>query len=264
VLNEFENSELQQVGDENQNELLDILDETLLNTYGQLNIEDSLEVDNKAANLSKELTELKKLILQNKINEAKNKFEQLLALEPENETLKDMAMEIYGLEGEDQSLSDNKIYAEVFNKEEKDSFRKVVNNIKRSIEQTVSPEDYEMHYDLAHAYFEMELYDEAIEELKKSAVGKLRYQALILMSECYKRKKSYNEGIDIMKLIMIDYGSDPEVMKNAIYEIARMYELKGDLNTSITYYNKLNTIDPSFMDVAQKVSADSAHKIKVN
>jgi len=67
-----------------------------------------------------------------------------------------------------------------------------------------------------------------------------------------------------MKLIMIDYGSDPEVMKNAIYEIARMYELKGDLNTSITYYNKLNTIDPSFMDVAQKVSADSAHKIKVN
>jgi len=30
-----------------------------------------------------------------------------------------MAMEIYGLEGEDQSLSDNKIYAEVFNKEEK-------------------------------------------------------------------------------------------------------------------------------------------------
>jgi len=41
--------------------LLNILDETLLNTYGQLNIEDSLEVDNKAANLSKELNELKNL-----------------------------------------------------------------------------------------------------------------------------------------------------------------------------------------------------------
>jgi len=62
-------------------------------------------------------------------------------------------MEIYGLEGEDQSLFDNNIYAEVFNKEEKYSLKKgCLTNIKRSIEQTVSPEDYEMHYDLAHAY----------------------------------------------------------------------------------------------------------------
>ncbi|MCA1927652.1 MAG: hypothetical protein LDL10_04660, partial [Calditerrivibrio sp.] len=67
------------------------------------------------------------------------------------------------------------------------------------------------------------------------------------------RMGRYDDAIGILKLIILDYGKDGEVLKNAMYDIALNYELKGDVNSSNAHFKKLHSLDPNFRDVSQKI-----------
>lgn len=198
-----------------------------------------------------DIEEIKSLIKQNRTAEAKVKLDELLILDPENEKLKDIALKLYSFDYREENSEKIELQKDILAIDP--VLNKVVSAIKKSIEEAVSPDDYEMHYDLAQAYMEMDLYEESLEELKKSASGKIRYNSLVLMAECYKRMGRYDDAIGILKLIILDYGKDVEVLKNAMYEIALNYELKGDVNSSHAHFKKLYSLDSNFRDVAQKI-----------
>ena len=140
-------------------------------------------------------------------------------------------------------------------------FRKVAASMRNSVNAQVRPDDYETHYDLAMAYMEMELYDEALEELKKSAVGNKRYESLYLMAECYKRMKQIEDAVNVHKLIIIDYN-DQEILKNSLYEMALILESNGDKSSALNYFSKIYSLDANFRDVKLRIDSKAIIKSK--
>jgi tetratricopeptide (TPR) repeat protein len=210
--------------------------------------------------LNQELNEINILINDNKKLEAKEKLDDLLEKNPDNIKLNELSSL---LDLELDTVGDNSKDVKISKTDDSDplsdliySFKNVVSGIRKSINDQVSVEDYETHYDLAMAYMEMELYDEAIEELKKSATGTKKYESLFLMAECYKRMKQYEESIGIHKLIVIDF-KDQEKLKNSLYEIAIISELQGDNSSSMNFLQKISKLDPDFRDVRSRLSGES-------
>jgi len=216
--------------------------------------DDTIKVD-----FSQQIQEIKEFVQKGRYEYAKVKLEELLLLDPENEELKELAVNIYSVSSFDDSALKDSPRPDIISFD--NETKKVIKAIKDSIAKNVSPGDYEMHYDLAQAYMEMELLEEAIDELKKSAYGDFRYKSLILMVECYKRLKKFNEAIDIVKLIILDFGKNNDVLKNSLYELGTIYELMGDYAAAKSHYAKLYSIDPAFRDVKDKI-ADSDFEAK--
>lgn len=208
---------------------------------------------------SQQIQEIKEFVQKGRYEYAKIKLEELLLLDPENEELKELAVKIYSVSSLDEPELKDSPRPDIISFD--NETKKVIKAIKDSIAKNVSPGDYEMHYDLAQAYMEMELLEEAIDELKKSAYGDFRYKSLILMVECYKRLKKFNEAIDIVKLIILDFGKNNDVLKNSLYELGTIYELMGDYAAAKSHYAKLYSIDPAFRDVKDKI-ADSDFEAK--
>lgn len=228
------------------------IDDSFLETYEDLSMT-ALQDESSLISIdfNSDIEEIKSLIKENRKAEAKLKLDELLILDPENEKLKDIALHLYSFDYVEDNSEKIELQKDVLSIDP--SLNKIVSAIKKSIEESVSHDDYEMHYDLAQAYMEMDLFEESLEELKKSAFSNLRYNSLTLMAECYKRMGRYDDAIGILKLIILDYGKDGEVLKNAMYDIALNYELKGDVNSSNAHFKKLHSLDPNFRDVSQKI-----------
>ncbi|MGC8925671.1 MAG: tetratricopeptide repeat protein [Calditerrivibrio sp.] len=209
--------------------------------------DDVIKVD-----FSQQIKEIKEFVQKGRYEYAKIKLEELILLDPENDELKDLAVKIYSVSSFDESELKDSPRPDIISFD--NETKKVIKAIKDSIAKNVSPDDYEMHYDLAQAYMEMDLLEEAIDELKKSAYGDYRYKSLILMVECYKRLKKFNEAIDIVKLIILDFGKNNDVFKNSLYELGSIYELMGDYAAAKSHYAKLYSIDQNFRDVKDKMA----------
>ncbi|MGB9731648.1 tetratricopeptide repeat protein [Calditerrivibrio nitroreducens] len=209
--------------------------------------DDVIKVD-----FSQQIKEIKECVQKGRYEYAKIKLEELILLDPENDELKDLAVKIYSVSSFDESELKDSPRPDIISFD--NETKKVIKAIKDSIAKNVSPDDYEMHYDLAQAYMEMDLLEEAIDELKKSAYGDFRYKSLILMFECYKRLKKFNEAIDIVKLIILDFGKNNDVFKNSLYELGSIYELMGDYAAAKSHYAKLYSIDQNFRDVKDKMA----------
>ena len=183
--------------------------------------------------------------------------------------MKDLAAKVFILlnEAEDASEAiDLDEFLEVGKKSEQDEDKttesefldstesEVIDGIRKGIAEKVSPDDYETHYDLALAYFEMELLEDAIEEFKKASYGDKKYESLYMLAECYKKLRKYDSAINIHKLILADFD-DIEKIKNSLYELGSIYEEQGELAFAKLYYEKLANLDPDFRDVSKKLGA---------
>ncbi|MGA1845811.1 tetratricopeptide repeat protein [Deferribacter abyssi] len=222
--------------------------------------------------LESKLDEIEELINSGEYEKAKEIVDDLLLEYPDNEKVKDYASKIFlffnELEDsgelidldefvEDKTDADKKIIQ--LDKDE----RSLIENIRKSINDVVSQDDYETHYDLALAYFEMELYEDAVEEFKKASYGDKKYESLYMLAECYKRMGRYDNAINIHKLILADF-EDIEKVKNSLYELALIYETKGDKDTAKVYFDKLANIDINFRDLKEKLKQYSGYTESVS
>lgn len=196
--------------------------------------------------LEDKIEKIRTLLKKQKLSEAQQKLDVLLLDYPDDEKVKDLASEIVFYEDEDKEGSKKAVKADV--EDIRSDFQKVASAIRQSINQVVSPDDYETHYDLAIAYMEMELYDDAIEELKKSATEEKRYESLFLMGECYKRSKIFDDAVNIHKLIIMDYDEKDKLL-NSLYEIGSLLEEKGEGASSRKYFEKVYNLDSGFRDI---------------
>jgi len=200
-------------------------------------------------NATKQITYIKNLIENKKYEEAKAEVDQLIILYPDNEEIKDIAAKLILAEIDSSTFKINKktnIYETI-----KDEFEGIANNIRTSINEQVSEDDYETHYDLAIAYMEMELFEDAVNELKKSATDAKKYESLYLLAECYKRMGLIDESINVHKLIVVDY-EEKEKLLNSLYEIGLLLEMKNDYVAANNYFEKVYRLDPNFRDIKDK------------
>ncbi|AEI14867.1 Tetratricopeptide TPR_2 repeat-containing protein [Flexistipes sinusarabici DSM 4947] len=243
-----------------ESESLDELEDFDLNEMNEGNIfsetpveQESEDSNVEAASESKEtkIEKIKQLIDRNDFDTAHSALDELLQNYPDDEEIKNLATELilFSEEGESEEVIEEK--SEDINSLTSE-FKDVAKSIRESINEMIDPGDYETHYNMAMAYMEMELYDDAITELKKSATSNKRYESLYLMAECYKLLGNYDQSINIHKLIVVDY-SDKERMLNSLYEIAHIYEISGNAPVALNYYKKVFFLDESFRDVKAKI-----------
>ena len=129
-------------------------------------------------------------------------------------------------------------------------------------ESASSNEDYETHYNMATAYKEMDLLDEAIREfqtatgLTGSADGTTRYfQCCNMLGHCFVQKGMPQAAVLWFKKGLDAPGRSAEEYKALQYELGTAYEEMGDLTSAVAAFTEVYGVDVSYRDIADKLES---------
>lgn len=170
------------------------------------------------------------------------------------EDLSDLAAEI------DAALSGQPAHEEVVVEgteatPEGHSLEEIVHAFKKGIEQQVSAEDVDTHYNLGIAYKEMGLLDEAIGEFQfASKDERLLVDCCSMLGICFREKKMaglavkwYRRGIDASA------SRDEETMLGLRYDLAELLVETGQPREALDLYTEVFGINSKFRDVAARI-----------
>ncbi len=125
-----------------------------------------------------------------------------------------------------------------------------------------SHEDFETHYNMATAYKEMDLLDEAIREfqiaagLTGSADGTPRYfQCCNMLGHCFVEKGMPRAAVLWFKKALEAPGRNPEEYKALQYELGSAYEAMGDLTRAVAAFTEVYGVDVGYRDIAEKLES---------
>jgi tetratricopeptide (TPR) repeat protein len=123
-------------------------------------------------------------------------------------------------------------------------------------------EDYETHYNMATAYKEMDLLDEAIREfqiaagLTGSAAGTTRYfQCCNMLGHSFLQKGMPQAAVLWFKKGLDAPGRSAEEYKALQYELGAAYEAMGDLTRAVAAFTEVYGVDVSYRDIADKLES---------
>ena len=127
-------------------------------------------------------------------------------------------------------------------------------------ESASSNEDYETHYNMATAYKEMDLLDEAIREFQTAigltAVGTMRYfQCCNMLGHCFVQKSMPQAAVIWFKKGLDAPGRSAEEYKALQYELGTAYEEMGDLVSAVAAFTEVYGVDVSYRDIADKLES---------
>ena len=138
--------------------------------------------------------------------------------------------------------------------EERD-FAEMLSAFKKGIEENLSDEDWQSHYDLGVAFKEMGLLDEAITEFQKAlraSQGRLRTAEALGL--CFYEKGQFSvAGTVLRRAIEAEDGSD-EAKIALLYWLGRSEEEQARRAQALQYYQRVFAVDVSFEDVKERVN----------
>ncbi len=124
-----------------------------------------------------------------------------------------------------------------------------------------SNEDFETHYNMATAYKEMDLLDEAIREFQTAANltrpedSTPRYfQCCNMLGHCFVAKGMPRAAVLWFKKGIDTPGRSPEEYKALQYELGSAYEQMNDLSRAISAFTEVYGVDVSYRDIADRIS----------
>jgi tetratricopeptide (TPR) repeat protein len=122
-------------------------------------------------------------------------------------------------------------------------------------------EDYETHYNMATAYKEMDLLDEAIREfqvaagLTKSSDGTSRFfQCCNMLGHCFVQKGVPQAAVIWFKKGLNAPGRNAEESKALQYELGSAYEQMGDLANAVAAFTDVYGLDVAYRDIADRLA----------
>ncbi len=128
-------------------------------------------------------------------------------------------------------------------------------------------EDFETHYNMATAYKEMELLDEAIREyqtaagLARAADGTARYfQCCNMLGHCFVQKNLPQAAVIWFKKGLESPGRTAEEYTALQYELGSAYERMGDLTRAEGVFTEVYGLDVGYRDVADRLQTIQVRK----
>ena len=117
-------------------------------------------------------------------------------------------------------------------------------------------DELESHYDLGIAYKEMGLFGEAIKEFTVAAGNhRRRLDCLTLQAICFREKGEPGNAEELLQRgLSLEVLSVAERMSLS-YELAFLFETTGGLDEAINLYREVHGVNPSFHDVAHRLSS---------
>jgi tetratricopeptide (TPR) repeat protein len=134
------------------------------------------------------------------------------------------------------------------------SLEDIFREFKKGVEQQLSAEDYETHYNLGIAYKEMGLVDEAIGEFQLASKDQGRaVECCSMLGHCFLEK-----GMPQLAIQWFRKGLEtPAIGDNAtagmLYDLARVYQDTGDMDSAYKTYREVFGLNANYRDVVQRV-----------
>lgn len=135
-------------------------------------------------------------------------------------------------------------------------FADMLKKFKQGVAENVDAEDYQSHYDLAIAFKEMGLLDEAIAGFQRALGSKTNrlptYEAL---GECFMEKEQPKMAAAILQRGLTEQNATDEQLVGVLYLLGWAAELQDQPAQALEYYQRVFVIDIQFRDVADRMSA---------
>jgi tetratricopeptide (TPR) repeat protein len=129
-------------------------------------------------------------------------------------------------------------------------------------ETATAHEDYETHYNMATAYKEMDLLDEAIREfqvaagLTGSADGTSRYfHCCNMLGHCFVQKGMPQAAVAWFKKGLDAPGRNADESKALQYELGSAYEQMGDLTRAVASFTDVYGVDVGYRDTGERLES---------
>ena len=139
--------------------------------------------------------------------------------------------------------------------DEEADFADMLKKFKQGVAENVDAEDYQSHYDLAIAYKEMGLIDEAIAGFQRalgSPSNRLpTYEAL---GHCFIEKEQYKMASSILTRALAERDASEEKLLGVLYLLGRAAEGQGNVDDALAYYQRVFMLDIQFRDVAERIN----------
>ena len=134
------------------------------------------------------------------------------------------------------------------------SLEEIFREFKKGVEQQLSAEDYETHYNLGIAYKEMGLVDEAIGEFQLASKDPGRtVECCSMLGHCFLEK-----GMPQLAIKWFRKGLETPAIEDAetagmLYDLAMVYQDTGDTNLAYQTFQEVFGLNANYRDVVQRV-----------
>ena len=133
-------------------------------------------------------------------------------------------------------------------------FADMLRKFKQGVAENVDAEDYQSHYDLAIAYKEMGLLDEAIAGFQKalgSPTNRLpTYEAL---GQCFLEKGQPKLASSILSRALSEKATEDQLV-GVLYLLGRAAEEQGNAADALNYYQRVFVLDIQFRDITDRMT----------
>jgi tetratricopeptide (TPR) repeat protein len=134
------------------------------------------------------------------------------------------------------------------------SLEEIFREFKKGVEQQLSAEDYETHYNLGIAYKEMGLVDEAIGEFQLASKDLGRaVECCSMLGHCFLEKgmpqlavKWFRKGLETPSITPIETAG-------MLYDLGAVYQDTGDWELAIKTFQEVSALNRNYRDVARRV-----------
>ena len=136
-----------------------------------------------------------------------------------------------------------------------EDFKQVFDAFKKGVQEQIGEDESEAHYDLAIAYKEMGLLDDAIEQLdlvRRS--GRLQIESLSLMAICEVEAGRPQQAAGHLSEALGCVGDGDDVQVSLRYELGEALVAAGKHGEGLEAFQKVAGIDAKFRDVQQRIS----------
>jgi tetratricopeptide (TPR) repeat protein len=130
----------------------------------------------------------------------------------------------------------------------------IIDEFKQGVQNSISGEDHESHYDLGMAYMEMGLYDEAISEFQIAQKGApIELKSLEMIALCYLEKSEPAEAVRELTRALELPGHGPDETISIRYNLGMAHERLGNLDRALQHYEEVHVLNVDFLKVSTKV-----------
>jgi len=130
----------------------------------------------------------------------------------------------------------------------------IVSDFRKALDEKVGKEDYESHYNLAIAFMEQELYDEAIEEAKMALKDpQIAVDSCHVIISCYRKKKDFKESLKWLKEALNLTKEGTALSFSIKYDMALVYESLEEFKKALDIYKEIRKWNKDYRDVKEKI-----------
>jgi tetratricopeptide (TPR) repeat protein len=134
------------------------------------------------------------------------------------------------------------------------SLEEIFREFKKGVEQQLSAEDYETHYNLGIAYKEMGLVDEAIGEFQLASKDPGRaVECCSMLGHCFLEKGMPQLAINWFRKGIETPAIGELATAGMLYDLGRVYQDTGDMDSAYKTFQEVYGLNANYRDVVQRV-----------